>query len=681
MDQSRRCINFINQLNYKKRLILQICSGIFFLLSLDNMAIVNAQEHVHEEAFIPGYYRLPQETIYLELPFELILVFPLAYTPNTQLIVPQDFMTIDFEVLRNPVPSISKNENGLTLEYRYVLQAKRSGVIAIDSFGVRTEQQYSRIAPFFVEVASLKEKGDLAPRLVWQGIPQTVYQGESFEAELLLINVHESWQVLHPPQVSARGLITEETLPYVQSVQYQNAPALRLGRWSFFAGQAGSAQIAEVIVAISTLRFATSAVQVSVLNLPTAGQPEDFDAGAIGNFSLRLLYDPPNEDDRIRVRVQLSGEGALHLVRLPALAYEGLQLIDKESLNLIQPSEHGYSGTREENYLLQSEDFQDVSLHLEAFSWFNPVTARYHQEEEQHISFISKKAPFHASSHLTLLPMHGVVGSLGVLDMKIYLVALALWSLATLVVIGSCKFRKKQSLQFFHINMPTLLLALLFLPASWPREPSSTLQEASFALEQEQWQVAINKLELALEMPRYASLQGILYYNMAIAHHQLDNSLEKRFYLLKAAQIAPISNFFLQAAQQEGLDTFVSSRYYEHRIFIWLYWLAWLSLLLFWLKFNKNSLTWAKSMIYLFMTLSVLSLALLALHRRQPRVAVVTADVKALRIPDERATYGESLLRGQIFYVGGSGRDYVQLSNKAGKEGWVSGEYVWLLWP
>ncbi|NIZ40697.1 tetratricopeptide repeat protein [Entomospira entomophila] len=666
MARSRRYLN--------THLSLQLFSIITALIL---MQLGSADLYaVHEESFTTGSYRLNQGRIYQNVPFELTLIFPVSYTTNSHLIAPSDFPDSDLEILQGPIPAIKHTDEGPTLEYRYTLQAKRTGAISINSFAVRTRNEYSRIAPFYIEVTSIEQRGAQTPQLLWKGVPKTLYQGESFQAELLLIYIDEDWSVNTVPTIQVSGLIVEETLSYVQRTEHNQLPALRLGRWSFFAGTTGKKEIGRITVTINGLIFRSDPISIDVKALPVP-QPSSMQTNAIGNFTLRLLYDPPDTSNFLRVRVQLSGEGSLHLMNLPTLSYDGMKLVHKDHLHFVQPSNHGYAGYREDIYLLSIDDYQSARISLEEFHWFDPHIHTYQVENEQVITFINKKTPIQSYTYMPYLSMQDSLGFEGDLTVKPYLIAIVLWVMLFLWISFIFRRKKRKSLQFFSQTWPLLAL-ILFTLSRWPSS-NTTLEMAEEALKQEQWQKAITLLERAREELQLYPLQGALHYNLAVAHHHLQQSMEKRYHLLQSAQLAPLSKVFRDALKQENLAHFVEDRRLEHRIFVGIFWIFSIALIFIAIIISKKPLTWLQSMIYLLLVTSLFLASLYSLHRKQPSIAIVVEDVKALRIPDERATYGENLLRGDVFFVGGIGRGYVQLSDREVKEGWVLNEHIWMV--
>ncbi|NIZ46810.1 BatD family protein [Entomospira nematocerorum] len=666
MARSRRYLNIV-------LLVLQYI-GLSFLSIPFVYAEVSISEH--EENFTTGFYRLNQERIYRDVPFELTLVFPVAYTTNSHLLAPSDFPDNDLQILQGPTPAIKHTEEGATLEYRYVLQAKREGAISINSFAVRTRNEYSRIAPFYIEVTSIEKRGKQAPQLIWNGIPKTLYQGESFQAELLFIYIDEHWSVASTPIIKTSGLIMEETLTYVQKTEYNNLPALRLGKWLFFAGSIGKKEISQVSININGIPFRSDPVFIDVKPLPLP-QPTQLQANAIGNFKLRLLYDPPDPSHLLRVRIQLSGEGSLHLVTLPSLSYDGMKLIHKDSVHFMQPSARGYTGYQEDIYLLSIYDYSSAQISLEEFQWFDPEANSYQVEGEQIITFINKKIPIQSHTYIPHISMSGFLDFNGDLTMKPYLIAIFIWILLYLFICIVFRKKKRKSLQFFSHTWPLLAL-FLFTTHKWPTN-NLTLQQAQQALNQGQWETAITLMErMQQELSTYP-LQGALSYNLAVAHQHLHNNIEKRYYLLQASQLAPLSKLFRDALIQENLEHLVEDRRLEHRIFVTIFWVFSIILVILPIIIAKKPLTWLQSMIYLLLVTSLFLTSLYSLHRRQPTIAIVVENVKALRIPDERATYGENLLRGDVLFVGGIGRGYVQLSDRETREGWVLNEHIWMV--
>ncbi|NIZ18718.1 BatD family protein [Entomospira culicis] len=625
-----------------------------------------------EEDFVQGYYRTEQNVFYQEFPFELILVFPIKYTTRNQLTPPLDFPGIDLEVLEGPTPRISYTAQGSIMEYRYLLRAKRTGAIAIDSFSLRTTEAYSRIAPFYLEVQSINAQKEDTPHLRWLGVPKEIYQGESFQAELILLNAFHDWRILHSPKVSARGLIIERSSPYIQKIYYQNKPSLRLGQWTFFSSSTGTHVIDPVALTIANIPFVSPEQRITVKPLPQASLLDNFNATAIGNFTLNLLYDPPNNENIVYVRVQLAGEGAIHLIDVPPIQVEGMQLLHKESANLIKPSAHGYSGSKEDGYFFLIDNYQDSRIFLDSFSWFNPQTQRYHQSEPQTISFIRTKTPINPTTYRTYHSLQEPLGFNGDLRLMPYLIAMGVWYIGVAFLMIRYRPKKRTSLRFFSWHLPWLF----FLYAFWPSPANPALDQAEHTMALGQWEQALDHLETLAQDPRYRHTQGIIAFNTAVAHHHLGHLAEKRYFFIKASQLAPLSPLFREALQLEGLEQFAKNRSYQHRLFVLSYWLAWLALIIYAWLFHHKHLRWRETLSAVIFFSILLWGSLIALHAPQPSIAVAKEDFQALRIPDEQANFGETIQEGEVFYLEGRGRNYVQLSDRAGKEGWVQERYI-----
>lgn len=650
------------------------------MLSLALQVNANTPDNVDisNKSFTAGYYRLDEEAIYTEFTFTLTLVFPVKYTSKNQLIPPKDFPGPDLHIVEDAIVRIGYEQNTTTIEYHYLLKPKRSGIITINSFVLETQNAYSKIDPFHIEVQSIHEATDSAPQLIWVNIPDQVYQGETFQAELILINANEQWMVTSISEVQTDNLIAEKSISSEPIIEHPRAPIIHLGTWNFFASTTGIAKIDSVYIFCNNIYFTSKEALVNVLALPKIDQPNNFNTNSIGKFSVNLLYDPPDQENTIHVRVQLSGEGALHLTDLPKMHFEGMQLIKKENVHLFKPHQSGFSGVKEESYTLLITNYQEALLRLDPFNWFDPKTKNYHHENEQIITFINTKAPFKPYFHIEVLPMHETLGFNGDLYLAPYALAVTIWIIIAIFFTLRNKRNKQKSLKFFTFNLP-LIYIILFLRPYWPTPSTSSLIYASELLKQQQWEQAIEALEIASNETAYQNMQGIIFYNMAVAHHYLENFPEKRFYLLKAVFFAPLSTEFVTALQQEGLGSVVRGRTLEHRIFIMIYWFTWISLLVLWLKIKIQPLTRLKSIIYLLVINIVLLTSLFALHRPQPAIAVIKENTMAMRIPDTRATYGENLTAGEVLRIVDKGVDYVQVSNYEGKEGWVQEKFIWIV--
>jgi hypothetical protein len=124
----------------------------------------------------------------------------------------------------------------------------------------------------------------------------------------------------------------------------------------------------------------TSALQVTVRPLPTAGRPEDF-GGAVGSYTMQTTLDRAEAtvDDAVALRVTVEGEGALRTARPPAFeAPPDLRVFDPQVKESTVETRSGkvYSKKTWE-WIVVPLSPGDVTLPELRFDYFDPLSGSY----------------------------------------------------------------------------------------------------------------------------------------------------------------------------------------------------------------------------------------------------------------------------------------------------------------
>ncbi|MGA9269638.1 MAG: BatD family protein [Lutimonas sp.] len=118
---------------------------------------------------------------------------------------------------------------------------------------------------------------------------------------------------------------------------------------------------------------------VRVKSLPEENKPLDF-AGAVGDFSFSVT--PSKTDlkanESSRIKVELSGEGNLKLVKLPGIETpNGLEVYEPEHKEKISTNLSGMKGSVYDQYAVVPQFRGKFIIPSVTFSYFNPKTEQY----------------------------------------------------------------------------------------------------------------------------------------------------------------------------------------------------------------------------------------------------------------------------------------------------------------
>ncbi len=121
----------------------------------------------------------------------------------------------------------------------------------------------------------------------------------------------------------------------------------------------------------------SEATTVNVKDLPT--EPANF-MGGVGNFNISSEISSENvtTNDAVTLKVKISGNGNIRLVRTPELTLPSdFEVYDPRATDNVTTSDNGATGTKTIEYLFQPRFEGDYTIPAIKFAYFNPSTGQY----------------------------------------------------------------------------------------------------------------------------------------------------------------------------------------------------------------------------------------------------------------------------------------------------------------
>jgi len=141
------------------------------------------------------------------------------------------------------------------------------------------------------------------------------------------------------------------------------------------------------------ITLASEPVNVQSLSLPEQNKPANFN-GAVGNFTMTATAGPTNltVGDPITVRVQISGNGALDAVTLPAQdAWQNFKTYPPTT-KLDTSDQFGFQGAKTFEQIVSPQNSDVHELPPLTFSFFNPDDGQYHTLTQPAVPLVVKAA-------------------------------------------------------------------------------------------------------------------------------------------------------------------------------------------------------------------------------------------------------------------------------------------------
>jgi hypothetical protein len=139
--------------------------------------------------------------------------------------------------------------------------------------------------------------------------------------------------------------------------------------------------------------LATEVLEAESLPLPAENVPADFN-GAVGDYKLSMTVGPTNVavGDPITVRVQISGNGALDTLTLPAeTAWKNFKTYPPTS-KVEFTDKLGLEGTKTFEEIVTPQNTDVHELPQLSFSFFNPDDGRYHALTQPAVPLVVRSA-------------------------------------------------------------------------------------------------------------------------------------------------------------------------------------------------------------------------------------------------------------------------------------------------
>lgn len=335
---------------------------------------------------------------------------------------PPDFK--NFKVLAGPSQSSSFSSiNGKTsykLTYTYILQPTAKGIFTIPSATVTYENEVIKSNTVRISVTDAIEipEDPNDPRYLAQQNVHLVaevsdlspYVGESISVvyklyvDIKQVNVQNTRETSSPSfngfwnqnidvkkWVAKNGtyggkphryVIVRKTvlIPHksgnleIEPLEMEITAGVPIGRRDFFGN-----------MLMNDVNFTLTSGKkiIRVKELPSENKPFNF-SGAVGDFKFRVT--PSKTDlkanESAQIKVELSGEGNLKLVKLPGISTpNGLEVYEPEHKENITTSLNGLSGSVYDQYAVVPQSRGKFKIPGVSFSYFNPKEEKYYSIE------------------------------------------------------------------------------------------------------------------------------------------------------------------------------------------------------------------------------------------------------------------------------------------------------------
>ena len=189
-------------------------------------------------------------------------------------------------------------------------------------------------------------------------------QGRMEEYNGSIYYVYEIKRVILFPQRSGKLEITSGSYD-VTVLQYQTINVPPFGR------------MRDVVE--RTLKVESNKLSLDVTDFPES-RPDDF-TGAVGNFKVeaKLVGNKVRTNEAATIRLTISGNGNMKSLTPPSFSFPSqFDVYDPQTTVKATPSGDGLSGKVEVDYTFVPQSVGKFSVDGISFSYFNPVTQKYH---------------------------------------------------------------------------------------------------------------------------------------------------------------------------------------------------------------------------------------------------------------------------------------------------------------
>jgi hypothetical protein len=294
------------------------------------------------------------------------------------------------------------------VSHSYLITALRPGRFVIPSMTVSIDGQTYRSQP--VTLTVLKSAPAVDPRTTFLKliVPRTtVYVGEILPVQIQLY--FQNVQGAEMPHLNEEGFTLGKMIQAGQSAPVLNGIQYRMFELRTFVvpAKVGKLNLGPATMSMSVPRpdarrdffgriadwqpvtLESNPQPLDVLPLPAENVPNSF-SGAVGNFTLHVSVSPTNiaVGDPITVKVQISGQGPLENLTLPAQA-DWQQFKVYPPTSDFQPSDDsGSSGTRTFSLTVVPQNLEIKELPPFEFSYFDPNQKSYRTLEQPAVPLI-----------------------------------------------------------------------------------------------------------------------------------------------------------------------------------------------------------------------------------------------------------------------------------------------------
>jgi len=352
------------------------------------------------------------DTVQVGEPFTLVATVRLTGTRLPQMRAP-DFAP--FAVVRSEaIPRFQRatwlRGASVEAEYRYVLQAQRSGTVTVGSFRARLDTQIVRSTP--VRIVVREGVPAALPAIVTRArldttvpvnframaLPETVYVGQQSMYQVgMFIDETVRGQLRRNPDFFAPEM--RSMLAYDLPVRHAMTPVKRVGgrryeahvfQRALFPLAAGRYALppAQLVYSLAytpsffsreeTHELRTDSTVIIALDPPDEGKPADF-FGAVGQLRIETRIDTgvARVGDPMLLTTRVSGDGNVKLLPRPRFTVPWASIVASEERVSVDSVSAVIRGNKEFDWVLTPRVAGSVTLPSVSYPYFDPQTRRY----------------------------------------------------------------------------------------------------------------------------------------------------------------------------------------------------------------------------------------------------------------------------------------------------------------
>ena len=289
---------------------------------------------------------------------------------------------IEFEGLRRiegpsvrPVSVQIQTGRGRAVEVRYVFEAVTPGRYVLPEVPLLVAGQVFLTSERVIEIGVGRVR-DAVPFLArWSQPPEPLVQGQTVTVALEIYNAAD---FVYPSAVSigaVQGAIVEEVegiggiaRRHVDGVTLHTIP---VAVFLVTPTREGTLTLPTADIAAGPLTARAASVSVAVTQAPV-----EIDAsGAVGAFhhDVSVASSSLATGDTTRVTQRVTGVGNLGFLELPAIRFEGLEVLERQVDSVMVAVSGGYSGHVSETVVVRAGSDGPYRISVEPFVWYDPI--------------------------------------------------------------------------------------------------------------------------------------------------------------------------------------------------------------------------------------------------------------------------------------------------------------------